>query len=212
MEQKRKEDKIFSKSRLIAIGLLLIIFGISLIAFDALSNINVNNLENKAIEEYYENEEILNDENDIIEDITINEEVNQTSKIEYVGVLTIPKINLKRGLVNPNSYLNDVKYNVQFLDESAMPDELYGNVILAAHSGNARVSYFKDLDKLDIEDEVVIDYNNKSYVYTVVNKYEVEKTGKVNIVRNRTSNTLTLITCIHNSSKQIVIICELVSS
>ena len=31
-----------------------------------------------------------------------------------------------------------------------MPDEVNGNVILAAHSGNARISYFRTLDKLNI--------------------------------------------------------------
>ena len=42
------------------------------------------------------------------------------------------------------------------------------------------------------------------------NIYDVEKTGTANIVRNAEKNTLTLITCRHNTNKQIVIICELI--
>lgn len=44
----------------------------------------------------------------------------------------------------------------------------------------------------------------------MVNTYDVEKTGTVEILRNVQKNTLTLITCRHNTNKQIVIICELV--
>ena len=40
--------------------------------------------------------------------------------------------------------------------------------------------------------------------------YDIDKTGTANIVRNAEKNTLTLITCRHNTNKQIVYICELV--
>ena len=91
-----------------------------------------------------------------------------------------------------------------------MPDKEKGNVILAGHSGNARTSYFKNLYKLENDDVVSIFYNGYEYKYKVVNHYDVEKTGKVNIVRNAEKTTLTLITCRHNTNKQIVYICELV--
>ena len=59
-------------------------------------------------------------------------------KYDYIAVLKIPKINLERGLVDRNSYSNNVNYNIQILSNSSMPDEKNGNVILAAHSGNGR--------------------------------------------------------------------------
>lgn len=209
MQLKIKESKKLSKSQLIIIGSLLIIIGIGFITMDILNDENMDNLEEEAITEFYKKEEIVTNIQEVKEGETIEPTNTKKSKIEYIGVLSIPKINLKRGLVSPNSYLNNIQYNVQFLKDSSMPDELYGNVILAAHSGNARISYFRNLDKLDVNDEVTIDYNNKTYTYLVVNKYEVEKNGKVNIIRNRTENTLTLITCKHNTNKQIIVICEL---
>lgn len=210
MEQKRKESNKLNKSRFIVIGSLLVLFGIGLITFDLLSDISMDNLEDKAITEFYEQKEIIQENaQDISETKKDENKSKESSKIEYIGVLSIPKINLKRGLVDPNSSLNDIQYNVEFLNESSMPDELYGNVILAAHSGNARISYFKNLDKLDVNDEVIIDYKNNNYTYSVVKKYEIEKNGKTNIIRNRTENTLTLITCKHNTNKQIVVVCEL---
>lgn len=135
--------------------------------------------------------------------------MKEHKKIEYIAVLKIPKINLERGLVDPSSYLNNIDYNVQILKNSAMPDQKYGNVMLAAHSGNARVSYFRNLDKLSINDEVSIDYKGHTYTYKVVNIYDIDKTGKAQIFRNKNTNTLTLVTCRHNTEKQIIIICEL---
>ena len=137
--------------------------------------------------------------------------MKEHKKIEYIAVLKIPKINLERGLVVPNSYLNNVDYNIQILKNSAMPDQRFGNVILAAHSGNARISYFRNLDKLDINDNVSISYKGKIYSYKVVNIYDIEKNGKAQIIRNKNVSTLTLVTCRHNTNKQMIVICELVS-
>ena len=123
--------------------------------------------------------------------------------------MKIPKISLERGLVDPDSYLNNVNYNVEILDDSDMPNVKSGNVILAAHSGNSRISYFKNLDKLDIGDEISIDYQNKFYTYKVTDKYLIEKTGYAEIIRNKNKNTLTLITCKHNTNNQVIIIAEL---
>ena len=53
-------------------------------------------------------------------------------------------------------------------------------------------------------------YNGSEYKYKVVNIYDIQKTGNANIVRNANKSTLTLITCRHNTDKQIVVICELV--
>ena len=139
------------------------------------------------------------------------EEVKEQRKIEYIAVLKIPKINLERGLVVPNSYLNNVDYNIQILKNSARPDQRFGNVMLAAHSGNARISYFRNLDKLDINDNVSISYKGKIYSYKVVNIYDIEKNGKAQIIRNKNVSTLTLVTCRHNTNKQMIVICELVS-
>ena len=107
--------------------------------------------------------------------------------------------------------LNNVDYNIQILKNSAMPDQRFGNVMLAAHSGNARISYFRNLDKLDINDNVSISYKGKIYSYKVVNIYDIEKSGKAQIIRNKNVSTLTLVTCRHNTNKQMIVICELVS-
>ena len=203
----KKERK--SKS-LVMLGSLLILLGIFLVAYDIYNVYQKINNEKIAIQEFYNNEEIINEKEDNIEETEVKKETNESPKINYVAVLKIPKINLERGLVNRNSYLNDVKYNIQILKDSDNPDVKNGNVILASHSGNSRVSYFRNLNKLTYEDEVYLIYNGKTYYYRVVDMYDVEKNGTVEIIKNKDTTTLTLITCRHNTNKQIVVICELV--
>lgn len=201
MESKKGKNK----SWFIITGSLLFVIGASLIAYNYLSNRIVNNKEQEALEDFYKEEIIV--ESTI--DTPKKEEVKEQIKIEYVAVLKIPKINLERGLVDPNSYLNNVNYNLEFIKGTSMPDEKNGNVIIAGHSGSARTSYFKKIDQLSIGDSASLIYKGITYTYKVVDIYDIEKTGKAEIIRNKNINTLTLITCRHGTNKQIVIICEL---
>ncbi|HPF83712.1 MAG TPA: sortase [Bacilli bacterium] len=194
-----------NKSWLIVIGSFLILSGIGLIGYDYYSNKVIDNQEELAIEEFYQEET-----EEPVEEINEEpKEEKKEEKINYIAVLKIPKIKLVRGLVDRNSYQNNIKYNVQILKDSSMPDEYKGNVILAAHSGNARISYFKNLDKLVIGDDISIEYNSVIYNYKVVDIYLIDKTGTAEIIRNKNKSTLTLITCKHNTNKQTIVIAEL---
>lgn len=203
MESKIKRK---NKSWLIIIGSLIFLSGIGLITYDYLSNRKIDEKENELLEEFYE----LEEEIESVEENQEVEEVKEQVKINYIAVLKIPKIGLERGLVDPNSYLNNVNYNLEWLDGSSMPDEVNGNVIIAGHSGSARISYFRNLDRLEMGDEAYIIYNGKTYTYKVVNIYDIEKTGKAEIVKEKNTSTLTLITCRHNTNKQIIIILNLI--
>ena len=203
-----KKEK--NKSWLVITGFFILLLGISTITYYFISNKQLDNLEDDALKTFYIEEEKINNEVEQPKEPE-KEEVKEHNKIEYIAVLKIPKINLERGLVDPSSYLNNVDYNIQILKNSAMPDQRFGNVMLAAHSGNARISYFRNLDKLDINDNVSISYKGKIYSYKVVNIYDIEKNGKAQIIRNKNVSTLTLVTCRHNTNKQMIVICELVS-
>lgn len=206
MEAKKRKNKSWL---IILTGFFILLLGVGTITYYFVSNKQLDNLEKDALKTFYIEEEQINNEVEQLEEPIKKEEVKEQRKIEYIAVLKIPKINLERGLVNPSSYLNNVNYNIQFLKNSAMPDQRYGNVMLAAHSGNARVSYFKNLNKLEMDDNVSISYKGKIYNYKVVNIYDIEKTGKAQIIRNKNVSTLTLVTCRHNTNKQIIVICEL---
>lgn len=199
MESKIKRK---NKSWLIIIGSLIFLSGVGLITYDYLSNSKIDKKETELLEEFYEIEEEI----ESIEEPQLVEEVKEQIKVNYIAVLKIPKIGLERVLVDPNNYLNNVNYNLEWLDGSSMPDEENGNVIIAGHSGSARISYFRKLDRLEIGDEASIIYNGKTYNYKVVDIYDIEKTGKAEIVKEKNTTTLTLITCRHNTNRQIVVV------
>lgn len=140
-----------------------------------------------------ENTENIDDNNNDIE-----EDVKETTTYtyeDYFGVIDIPKIGLYKGFYNKNSSLNNVKFNLYLLPESNNPDVKGGNLIIAGHSGNYNNSYFGNLYKLEINDTIIIHYNNLKYVYKIDNIYNEEKNGTVRIFRNSNKTTLTLITC-----------------
>ena len=212
---KRKENNKSKgkKSQLIIVGSLLILIGIGVVGSKYLYNYLLERAEDIKIEEFYEVQETIDDE-DIVEE-TPTEETKETPKQDntnYVAVIKIPKIGLEKGLCEKGSYCNNVNRNIQILKESTYPDIANGNFILAGHSGSGRISYFRNLYKLSQDDEVSIFYQGKEYKYKVVNMYDIEKNGTANIIRNKEKTTLTLITCRHNTNKQIVVICELVET
>ena len=206
------------KGQLLIVGSFLIIIGIGILGGKIVNNYLDKKQEQDLINDFYEQQEEYVVDVPVMEEEMIEEEVVEqeekkettTPAINYIAVIKIPKIGLEKGLASKGSYWNNVNRNIEILSESDMPDKENGNVILAGHSGNSGVSYFRKLNKLQNDDTVSIVYNGKEYKYKMVNSYEIEKNGYAHIVRNAEKSTLTLITCKHNTNKQIVVICELV--
>lgn len=210
----QNNNKKENKSQLIIVGSLFILLGIGLVGGKYLYNYFQDKKENNLIEEFYEEQqdvdEVVNEETPTEQEVKETQPIKQSTP-NYIAVIKIPKIGVEKGLCEKGSYCNNVNRNIEFLKESDYPDKEKGNVILASHSGNGRTSYFKNVYKLTTNDEVSIFYNGKEYKYKVVNMYDIEKTGTANIVRNAEKNTLTLVTCRHNTNKQIIVICELIN-
>lgn len=157
--------------------------------------------------------------NEPLEEITLDEKLDEpiTSSVittnkqnNYIGILRVPDISLKRGFLDIDSKYNSVSYNIMQVKGSTMPDHKNGNLILAAHRGNSSVSFFDKLYKLKTGSYAYIDYEGKTYTYVLTNSYTVPKVGNITISRNGDVNTLTLITCTRNDKKtQTVFIFEL---
>ena len=193
---KRKENKLF-----LIIGLLLIIMGIGTLIYNYNDNIKIKIQNKKAIKEYYKKEK---------QDEETNNDLKPDQKItyRYVAILKIPKINLENGIVEKNSIYNNVQYGIEMLEESDYPDKINGDFILASHNGNSPVSHFRNLYRLELGDEAIVDYKNSSYIYKLTNIYDIPKTGKATIKSNNKKNNLVLITCKGNTDFQTVYIFE----
>ncbi len=117
----------------------------------------------------------------------------------YQKILEIPKIKLKKGFYAINSPFNQVKYGIEVIKDD--PNLL----ILASHSGNAKISYFKNLNKLENNDEVIISSPATKEYYKIVYHYEINKNGQFKVLNDGLDKKIILITCSkEDKTKQIV--------
>ena len=198
----RKENK---KTDLIkCIGLFLFVCGEFMLIYNYSINSRLNEENDLKIEEFLENdtnEEIEIQEEDIQEETT----TSNVSSYNYIAVLEIPSINLKRGLVDPSSKYNNVNYNIQIIDKSTMPDVVNGNLVLASHNGASYISFFRNLDKLNINDKIYVYYGGYKYTYSLSKTYDTPKDGNIEVYRDNSKTTITLITCKKNSKDTQVV-------
>ena len=119
-------------------------------------------------------------------------------KEEIFGILQIDKINLEGVIYKKNSKKNDVNKNIYLANADT------NKIVLAAHSGNSLISYFKDLVKLNKGDQIVFIKDDSKKTYEVFKIELVDKTGILKLVNYRYP-ILCLITCDKsNKDKQIV--------
>lgn len=208
--------KIKKEETMLIVGSLLLIISFILFNYEKILSINseiYNNIQANIYKEKNKNNSLtVNIDVDYITDT--NEEIKKPTNnpdINYLAFLEIPKINLNQGLLPINSLYNNVNYHVEILKISDLPDKINGNFILAAHSGTSSIAYFRNLYKLKLDDLASIIYNNKKYTYKIVNIYNQNKKGSLNIYRDTNKTTLTLITCTKDDkTNQTVYILELI--
>lgn len=200
-QRKPRKNKI-----LFIIGALLILFSGSYLIYNHFTEKKLEQSENNKIDDFFN----ITVEEQFIEEPPKEEpqkEEKKTINYDYIAVLEIPKINLKKGLVDPSSKYNSISYNVKIINGSQMPDEINGNLILAGHNGSAYISFFKNLYKLNLNDSVFVYYNGIKYEYKIADIYDVDKTGTVKVIRDKDKTTITLITCKkYSNDKQTVFI------
>lgn len=127
------------------------------------------------------------------------------NKEEIIGNLIIDKINLDMPLYNIESKNNNIEENVTILNESILPPNEKSIIFLAAHSGTSKISYFNDLDKLKINDTILLTINNIKNTYQITNIYKQKKNGYIK-VNKENKDQLILTTCDPNNNKYQLII------
>lgn len=202
MIRHKKSNKLF------IISIVNLVIGITLFTYNSVYDYYLNELDKNKVDNYINDSKIKVNIVSIDNENTINnEEVNN-----YLGVISIPKINLEQGFYDIDNPLNNVDKNIELISNSNMPDVENGTLILAAHSGNDRVSYFNKLYKLNIDDEIEIIYNKSKYLYKLIDIYEVEKTGSITLHNINNITSLVLVTCSNfNDNLQVVYISRLVN-
>lgn len=208
------DNLVYKRKTKVTIGVLIFFIGLCILSSNYLKQKKfqvfdeMNELYYEAIvemeimtEELADTDDYIIEEN-IIEEPVVEENIPAPVVVTpidytkyYVGYLSIPKIDLKKGFTDIDNKYNTVNRNIEVIKPSKSPDVDKGNFIIAGHSGTSSVSFFKDLYKLVLEDEIYITYNNTEYKYIIKNIYTDIKDGDVVVRRDSNKTTLTLITC-----------------
>ena len=202
--------KIIISSIIVIIGIIILTseyFNAKKIAVYDYMNELYYNVSDADVEEINVN----NDEKDNSEETSYKFDKEEDKSI-YIGYLSIPDINLKKGFTTKESKYNTISKNIQILSASDYPDKENGNVIFAAHSGNSSVSYFNKLYLLNKGALIYVTYNDTSYTYKITEIYTVKKSGTIEIKSNKDKSNITLITCTKNdNTTQTVYLGEIIN-
>ena len=209
-QNNKKQEKRISPQMIAVIGSIVILLGGFFLLYNYIQSKKVVAFDYIANVFYNENQVIIEHDGELKEEQT-EEELGEVTN-DYIGYLSIPKINLTKGFLDKRSSENDVEKNLLVVEESNYPDTDKGNLILAGHSGTGWNAFFNDLYKLGKGDTAIVTYKGKIYTYQITNIYTQPKVGTIAIYRNYDKTTLTLITCTNNdSTTQTIYIAELQS-
>lgn len=188
------------------LGIYLVTIGIAILGFYLIYNKSIDARNNEDMNKYIEETSIVNEQP---EEIVKTDQSENTTKenynITYTAILEIPKISLKRGVVDSTKNFKSINYAISVDNSSQYPNE-NGNFILYSHSGNSNIAFFNRLNNLELNDDIYVYYNGIKYRYSVRNKYDIEKTGKAKVISRKDDKYITLITCDQNKKGfQIVV-------
>lgn len=186
------------------IGLLIIVSSIFILLLNFEYNKEIQNQNEDRVDNYLKVTSNIetSDKSSTPESVT----TPITSTFNYSGILEIPKINLKAGFANSDDNFTIINYAIGADPNSVYPSE-QGNFILYAHSGNSSIAYFKNLNKVSLNDDIYVYVDGVKYHYQIVEMYNVEKIGTVNVLASETEKYITLITCSRtNKNQQLIVI------
>lgn len=135
------------------------------------------------------------------------ENANRLGGKTVIGVIQIPKIELIYAIVE-GSDAAEIGVAIGHMSSTAKLGEI-GNCALAGHRGGYSGPYFKNLDKLEIGDEVIItNANQEVFTYKVTEKLVVEP-DEVWVIEDTGEDIamLTLVTCENDGAERLIVRC-----
>ncbi|WP_159649195.1 sortase [Erysipelothrix aquatica] len=165
------------------IGILMTVLGLSIIVYD----VGIKYFERKSQEQELQNfmNAPLLSENSELPAETVDANV--------WGYIVIEKLGVNHLIAKTNDWNYLSRYVVAY--ESSPEPTGNGNFAIAGHNGNCASCVFRDFDKLEIGDEVILNDKKNTYTYRIEDISTVHHTDVSVLNDTPDSRTLTLITC-----------------
>ena len=125
-----------------------------------------------------------------------------------IGVIKIPKLNLSytffSGLNDDLLKISPCRFYGDFPNNNN--SSMNKNLCIAGHNYNNK-QFFSQIDKLEVNDKIIIvDNFNNEYNFSVIKNYEVKSNDLSPIYENSSNNyELTLVTCNNMNNNRIII-------
>ena len=187
------------------LGIYLVIIGVTIISFYLLYNKLLDVKNNEDVDTYINKTSVIDEQPKIVEEIKKEKSTKLNSDIQYTAILEIPKINLKRGVIDSTKNFKSINYAISVDNSSQYPNKK-GNFILYSHSGNSSIAFFNKLNQVEEKDDIYVYFNGIKYHYKVVKKYDIEKIGKAKVINSIENKYITLITCNQNRKDYQIVI------
>ena len=184
-EIKKNTKKIVKYYKLILIGMISLIIIVSLFCLNDKLEFKNNIIYSKNINMFGR-----------IEEIYSNNDFEENNK--YFGRIVIEKIDLDYMILN-----NFTDENLEISICRINGDNINENISLVGHNFENNM-FFSNIDKLVINDKIVLYVKNKEYVYKVYKIYEVYENDLSPLQDNEISE-VTLITCNNFNKKRVII-------
>lgn len=195
------------------IAFFLILIGASLIIYGISSHISYKKQERELINLIEDN--FINSEAELKldENIKVEENLNSNptskednyvnNKINPIGILEIPSIKLKAGIIK-GATTKELRQGIGYYTNTSLPSEIEGNFVIAAHD-SGKMPIFRNLKSLEIGDEVIVNQKNKSFKYIVTDKFIVNPYDVEILQSVQGKKQITMFTCTNKGKQRLVV-------
>jgi sortase A len=191
----------------IIISILLILVGIGLLLFAFRGKWETKKVQDQLYDKFIsqEKEDVNHEESKNNKEESKNNKEEKLSYVDMVNpiaVLEIPKMNLKV-IVAEGTEDEIIKYAVGHFKDTAMPGDM-GNFALAGHRNYDTGEFFLRLNKLEINDDIIVSTHNETFTYKVTESFTVAPEDTY-VIGESQDAIITLVTCTYDGKERLIV-------
>lgn len=181
------------------ISILLILIGIGLLLFAFKGKWETKRVQDELYDKFISQEKEVNQEEN---KNNKEEKLSYIDMVNPIAVLEIPKINLKV-VVAEGTDDEIIKYAVGHFKDTAMPGDL-GNFALAGHRNYDTGEFFLRLNKLEVNDDIIVSTHDKTFTYKVTDSFTVAPEDTYVLDKSEDA-IITLVTCTYDGKDRLIV-------
>jgi sortase A len=181
------------------ISILLILIGIGLLLFAFKGKWETKRVQDELYDKFISQEKEVNQEEN---KNNKEEKLSYVNMVNPIAILEIPKINLKV-VVAEGTDDEIIKYAVGHFKDTAMPGDL-GNFALAGHRNYDTGEFFLRLNKLEVNDDIIISTHDKTFTYKVTDSFTVAPEDTYVLDKSEDA-IITLVTCTYDGKDRLIV-------